>query len=254
MLCSKHIDSALREIGKYPQSTTEASQFRRMPAHTIFAPILLPPPIYYAPKDHDCTFGDVVDIGHLTTSQPSFSNNTRNQHGDPGSHKDATPPRVATKLSVVWNTGARRTKAHPHFTHTHTKALTILQVAEPTLSSLGNLLFSGSRKTNFSTITTEVRPGQIRSEVPDRVNARRKISRHSVAAASHLVIIIRGKEGPPSSDLPRSLRRSLAHTREEARPTPPRSLRRSKTRHRRHVQQPRGSRSPGSRYRTVCRR
>ena len=45
-----------------------------MPAHTIFAPILLPPPIYHAPMECGFTSGDIVGLVYLYKIQPSIRN------------------------------------------------------------------------------------------------------------------------------------------------------------------------------------
>jgi hypothetical protein len=72
--CLKRTSCTLRDRGKVQQSIRSPGARASMPAHTIFAPILLPPPIYHALMECDFIFEDIADLVYLATIQPSRKN------------------------------------------------------------------------------------------------------------------------------------------------------------------------------------
>jgi hypothetical protein len=74
-----------------------------MPAHTIFAPILLPPPIYLALIGCDFISKDMAGLVYLVTIQPFIGNTIKMRMVISRVPRHATSCR--DEAPVVWNTG-----------------------------------------------------------------------------------------------------------------------------------------------------
>jgi hypothetical protein len=158
-----------------------------MPAHTIFAPILLPPPSHHALQPGKLQY----ESDHVFFNLSYYSHPIRNTlRIDPAILKLPRTPRhlfCRNGPSLVWNISApnQGTTQHTALTHTWTGPQLAATHPRPTLSSLGNLLFLGSRKTGFSTITTGVRSGPLRGRTKCQKKNKHALHRRCIASRHH---------------------------------------------------------------------